>query len=72
MAILEIMSQGEDCTAWPRTSCPAGRAAMEYRGAWSPELAHGRQGAHQSNQRNMAVHWHCVARFWEEYEGQIL
>lgn len=45
--------------------------AWEYGGAWSPELAH-RQGAHQSNHRNAAVHWDCVARFWGGYEGQIL
>lgn len=56
----------------PRTSCPAGQATIGYGGAWSPEMAHRRQGARQSSQGSVAVYWLCVARFWGGYQGEIL
>lgn len=67
--VLEIVSHSDDFTALFRTSCPTGQATIECRGAWSPELAHRRQGAHQSNPRDVAVYWVCVARFWGAYKG---
>lgn len=69
--ILEMMSHSDDFTALLGTSCPAGQVT-EYCGAWSPELAHRRQGARQSNQRNVAVYWVYVARLFGGYNGQIL
>lgn len=42
MVILEMISHSDDFTALLRTSCPAGQATVEYRGSWSPALAHRR------------------------------
>lgn len=69
---LEITSHHDDFTALPGTSCSAGQATIEYGGAWSPEVAHRRQGVRQSSQRSVAVYWICVARFWGGYQGEIL